>query len=82
MTTVTEPQRPNPSAAPPSQRAQAGAFNARQLWTSLPEALRKLHPAQMWRNPVMLIVEVGAALTTVLAIALPFSGAASTTILV
>ncbi|GAA4168628.1 potassium-transporting ATPase subunit KdpB [Gryllotalpicola koreensis] len=53
-------------------RAPKGAFNARQLWTSLPEAFRKLSPRDMWHNPVMFIVEVGAALTTVLAIALPF----------
>ncbi|GAA4155142.1 potassium-transporting ATPase subunit KdpB [Gryllotalpicola daejeonensis] len=52
-------------------RAQAGAFNLRQLWTSLPDALRKLSPRELWRNPVMFIVEVGAALTTVLAVARP-----------
>jgi potassium-transporting ATPase ATP-binding subunit len=33
--------------------------------TALPGALRKLDPRLMWRNPVMLIVEVGAALVTV-----------------
>ncbi|MCL2515143.1 MAG: potassium-transporting ATPase subunit KdpB, partial [Microbacteriaceae bacterium] len=53
-------------------RAQAGAFSPKQLWKSTPEALRKLNPRDMWHNPVMFIVEVGAALTTVLAIALPF----------
>jgi K+-transporting ATPase ATPase B chain len=40
----------------------------------LPGAFRKLDPRQMWRNPVMFIVEIGAALTTVLAIAEPFLG--------
>ncbi|MEN2737388.1 potassium-transporting ATPase subunit KdpB [Microbacterium sp. X-17] len=53
----------------------AGAFSARQLVAALPGALRKLDPRQMWRNPVMFIVEVGAALTTVIAIAQPFVGA-------
>ncbi|WP_344776129.1 potassium-transporting ATPase subunit KdpB [Gryllotalpicola kribbensis] len=53
-------------------RAQAGAFNPRQLWTSLPEALRKMYPRALWHNPVMFIVEVGAALTTVLAVFLQF----------
>ena len=41
---------------------------------ALPGALRKLDPRQMWRNPVMLIVEVGAALTTVIAIVEPLTG--------
>jgi K+-transporting ATPase ATPase B chain len=41
---------------------------------ALPGALRKLDPRQMWHNPVMFVVEVGAALTTVLAVAEPFLG--------
>ncbi|RGC69252.1 Potassium-transporting ATPase B chain [Micromonospora sp. MW-13] len=44
-----------------------GLLDPRQLLTSLPEALRKLDPRTLWRNPVMLIVEIGAAFTTVLA---------------
>jgi K+-transporting ATPase ATPase B chain len=50
------------------------SFSAGQLVAALPGALRKLDPRQMWRNPVMLLVEVGAALTTVIAIAEPFVG--------
>ncbi|MEW9533963.1 potassium-transporting ATPase subunit KdpB [Microbispora sp. NPDC049125] len=38
---------------------------------SLPDALRKLNPATLWRNPVMLIVEIGAVFTTVLAVGDP-----------
>ncbi len=38
---------------------------------ALPGAFRKLDPRLMWRNPVMLIVEVGAALTTVIAFVTP-----------
>ncbi|MEU8309316.1 potassium-transporting ATPase subunit KdpB, partial [Actinomadura sp. NPDC048955] len=34
---------------------------------SLPDALRKLDPRTLWRNPVMLIVEIGAVWSTVLA---------------
>ncbi|MCS5714640.1 potassium-transporting ATPase subunit KdpB [Herbiconiux sp. CPCC 205716] len=45
-----------------------------QIAAGLPGALRKLSPRLMWRNPVMFIVEVGAAFTTVLAIAQPFVG--------
>ncbi|CAM3402457.1 potassium-transporting ATPase subunit KdpB [Mycobacterium intermedium] len=37
------------------------------LVKSLPDALRKLDPRTLWRNPVMFIVEVGAVWSTVLA---------------
>ncbi|MCI2957263.1 potassium-transporting ATPase subunit KdpB [Agromyces atrinae] len=43
---------------------------------ALPGALRKLDPRLMWRNPVMFLVEIGAVLTTAIAIAEPFLGAA------
>jgi len=57
--------------------SKKSAFTAAQLVAALPGALRKLDPRQMWRNPVMFIVEIGAAYTTVLAIAEPFLGGAS-----
>jgi K+-transporting ATPase ATPase B chain len=41
------------------------------LWTSLPDALRKLDPRTLWRNPVMFIVELGAVFTSVIALADP-----------
>ncbi|WKG06717.1 potassium-transporting ATPase subunit KdpB [Mycolicibacterium sp. HK-90] len=41
------------------------------LWRSMPDALRKLDPRTLWRNPVMFIVEIGAVWSTVLAIADP-----------
>jgi K+-transporting ATPase ATPase B chain len=50
------------------------AFSASQLLAALPGALRKLDPRLMWRNPVMLLVEVGALLTSAIAIAEPFTG--------
>ena len=34
----------------------------------LPDALRKLDPRTLWRNPVMFIVEIGAGWTTVLGV--------------
>lgn len=37
------------------------------LAKSLPDALRKLDPRTLWRNPVMFIVEIGAVWATVLA---------------
>ena len=57
-------------AAPPAPRS----FGWAQLTQALPGALRKLNPASLLRNPVMLLVWVGAAFTTVLAIAEPFLG--------
>jgi len=63
--TVTTAARPAP------RRIGGGLLDPRQLWRSLPDALRKLNPATLWRNPVMLIVEVGAAFTTVLAVVDP-----------
>ena len=67
MSTLTAPTAEAP--VKPS-----GAFSLGQLVTALPGAFRKLDPRLMWRNPVMFIVEIGAALTTVLAIAGPFMG--------
>lgn len=48
-----------------------GAFSPAMLLAQLPTALAKLDPRTMLRNPVMFVVEVGAALTTVLAITSP-----------
>jgi K+-transporting ATPase ATPase B chain len=52
----------------------SGSFSIPQLIAALPGAFRKLDPRLMIKNPVMFIVEVGAALTTVLAIVEPFFG--------
>ena len=46
-------------------------FSPRQLWTSLPDAFRKLNPKHQLGNPVMFVVWVGSALTTVFAITDP-----------
>ncbi|GIJ52372.1 potassium-transporting ATPase ATP-binding subunit [Virgisporangium aliadipatigenens] len=62
MTTLTTP-------AP--RRVGGGLLDPRQLWKSVPDALRKLNPATLWRNPVMFIVEIGSVFTTVLAVADP-----------
>ncbi|MEU7673936.1 potassium-transporting ATPase subunit KdpB [Micromonospora taraxaci] len=52
-------------------RIGGGLLDPKQLVRSLPDAVRKLNPTTLWRNPVMLIVEVGAAFTTVLAVTDP-----------
>ncbi|HTJ39346.1 MAG TPA: potassium-transporting ATPase subunit KdpB, partial [Dactylosporangium sp.] len=46
-------------------------MNAAALLRSAPDALRKLNPATLWRNPVMFVVEVGSVFTTVLAVLQP-----------
>ncbi|MEF3402680.1 potassium-transporting ATPase subunit KdpB [Agromyces sp. CCNWLW203] len=80
MSTITTEQRAADASASLSQHPEPagqkpkGAFGAAQLLAAMPGAFRKLDPRQMWRNPVMFLVEVGAALTTVLAIAEPFLG--------
>lgn len=79
MSTLTpvrpsEPQPPTETKAPQKK----GAFGVSQLIAATPGAFRKLDPREMWHNPVMFIVEIGAALTTALAIAVPFIGGAGT----
>ncbi|MEU6560813.1 potassium-transporting ATPase subunit KdpB [Nocardia nova] len=55
----------------PARRAGRGVFEPAMLAKSLPEALRKLDPRTLWRNPVMLIVEIGAVWSTILAVGHP-----------
>ncbi|MFD0689880.1 potassium-transporting ATPase subunit KdpB [Actinomadura fibrosa] len=66
---------PSPAPRPPVRRGggkiQGGLLDPGQLVRSLPDALRKLDPRTLWRNPVMLIVEIGAVWTTVLAASEP-----------
>jgi potassium-transporting ATPase ATP-binding subunit len=52
----------------PGGRVQGGRLDPALLTKSLPDALRKLDPRTLWRNPVMFIVEIGAFWSTVLTI--------------
>ena len=61
-------------------RVQSGVFNPAQLWKSLPDALRKLNPRHMMKNPVMMVVWVGSLLSTVFAISQPSTFSIITTI--
>ncbi|MGG7508254.1 potassium-transporting ATPase subunit KdpB [Plantibacter sp. YIM 135249] len=77
MSTLTN--APLSSASAPSgdalghqERPKPRTLSVAQILAALPGAFRKLDPRIMWRNPVMFIVEVGAALTTVVALATPF----------
>jgi potassium-transporting ATPase ATP-binding subunit len=49
------------------KKAPSGLFDPKMLLTSLPDALRKLDPRVMVKNPVMFVVEVGAVASTIFA---------------
>jgi K+-transporting ATPase ATPase B chain len=52
-------------------RVGGGLLDPKMLWQSLPDAVKKLDPRVQLKNPVMFVVEVGAALTTYTAITKP-----------
>lgn len=54
-----------------SKRATPRALTWAQVRASLPGALRKLDPRVLYTSPVMFVVEVGALVTTVLAVVEP-----------
>jgi K+-transporting ATPase ATPase B chain len=55
----------------PTKRVGGGLLDPKMLWRSTPDALKKLDPRTLWRNPVMFVVEVGAVWSTVLAVVDP-----------
>src|ERR1700749_1739792 len=71
MSTPTIYSAPSQLKGGAPKRVQGGLLDPRMLWKSLPDALRKLNPRTLWRNPVMFIVEIGAAWSTVLAVIEP-----------
>ncbi len=72
MTTPTIDSAPATQPKPDTpKRVQGGLLDPRMLWKAMPDALRKLNPRTLWRNPVMFIVEIGAAWSTVLAVIEP-----------
>ncbi len=71
--TTQQPAQPTPPPPTPAQAVSAhrvggGLLDPHMLWTSLPDAFKKLDPRVQIRNPVMFVVEVGSALTTYAAI--------------
>jgi K+-transporting ATPase ATPase B chain len=80
---------PSPEAPPreewPSSRESIKKAPTRSLWDlaivrpATVEAVCKLDPRHLWRNPVMLIVEIGAAITTVILLGNLTSGGADPT---
>lgn len=73
LTHTASPHSGHPAGRPRGRKP--AAFSPPQLAAAFPGALRKLDPRQMWHSPVMFIVEIGAVLTTALAVAEPFIGA-------
>src|SRR6478735_6474492 len=63
---LTPPTHPRHHQEFQAGRIGVGVFNPASLWKALPTALKYLDPRVMWHNPVMFVVEVGAALCTVL----------------
>jgi K+-transporting ATPase ATPase B chain len=53
-----------------TERRQVGGglLDPKMLWKATPDAFKKLDPRVQIRNPVMFVVEVGAAITTYTAI--------------
>lgn len=76
MSSTTHEHTPAIRVDQPEHRGpgRSRVLSGAQLVAALPGALRKLNPAALWRNPVMLLVWVGAALTTAIAITEPFLG--------
>jgi potassium-transporting ATPase ATP-binding subunit len=75
MSVTTTPDAPasagrKPTGAEP-HRIGGGLLDPKMLWKSTPDAFKKLDPRVQLHNPVMFVVEVGAALTTYTAITKP-----------
>ncbi|WP_329620521.1 potassium-transporting ATPase subunit KdpB [Streptomyces sp. NBC_01255] len=68
----TGPPR-NPAPTPKRRRSarSSGLLDPVQLVTCFPEAVRKLHPRTLVRNPVLFVVGVGSVLTTLSALVNP-----------
>ncbi len=72
MSVTTTPEvRARKSAAAQQSRIGGGLLDPKMLWKSTPDAFKKLDPRVQLKNPVMFVVEVGAALTTYTAITSP-----------
>src|SRR6201987_3499787 len=67
--TIDSAEQTQPETPTATKRVQGGLLDPKMLLKSTPDALRKLDPRTLWRNPVMFIVEIGAAWSTWLAIA-------------
>jgi len=71
MSVTMTPDAPAKTPAGQPHRIGGGLLDPKMLLRSTPDALVKLDPRVQVKNPVMFVVEVGAALTTFTAIAKP-----------
>ncbi|WP_030232288.1 potassium-transporting ATPase subunit KdpB [Streptomyces sp. NRRL S-350] len=72
MSTPTLNPAPAAEAEPAApHRVASGLLDPKLIVASLPEAVRKLDPRVMVKNPVMFVVEVGSVVTTVSALVDP-----------
>jgi K+-transporting ATPase ATPase B chain len=69
MSTTLAPAPAEQGQAP--HRVSAGLLDPKLIAKSLPDAVKKLDPRVMVKNPVMFVVEVGSVVTTISAIADP-----------
>jgi K+-transporting ATPase ATPase B chain len=67
-TTTTDSVAQPPSGHASPEKLKGGLLDPKLLLKAVPDALIKLDPRTLWRNPVMFIVEIGAVWSTVLAI--------------
>ncbi|MEU7064532.1 potassium-transporting ATPase subunit KdpB [Streptomyces sp. NPDC046161] len=71
MSTATPTRAPHQDVPtghkPGTGRVDGGLFDPQQLLRSFPDAVRKLDPRVMIKSPVMFVVLIGSAVTTVLA---------------
>ncbi len=68
VTTTIDSNVRRRSTPAPGEKLQGGLLDPALLLKALPDAVRKLDPRTLWRNPVMFIVEIGAVWSTILAV--------------
>jgi K+-transporting ATPase ATPase B chain len=66
--TIDSPASQQPTTPTQKGAVKGGLLDPKMLLKSIPDAFRKLDPRTLWRNPVMLVVEIGAVWSTVLAV--------------
>ena len=66
MTATIIPETPRPPKVRLKESASKSIFDRSIIKSASLDALRKLNPVTMYRNPVMFIVEIGSVLTTLL----------------
>jgi K+-transporting ATPase ATPase B chain len=73
LTTTPQAGKGGKTAGTQPHRVGGGLLDPKMLWRSTPDAFKKLDPRVQIRNPVMFVVEVGAAICLYTAITGPAS---------